>query len=122
MTTGRVRHFPRTPGQGDTVRLALDQALTGRTLVGLEVVVAEIARGTASLVDSARRAQDPRQFMAAADRLLRLTDRLDGKADQGDGDGGKRRGAGGGAAPGLTAELEDVLGSGPTLGDGEDPV
>ena len=57
-------------------REALDAAILARGVApGLELV-ASLARDAADLADSARRAQDPRLWLAAAARLLGLAERL----------------------------------------------
>lgn len=103
---------PKTPpwfrtrgGQPGPTRKALDEALAEADLGGSRLVTAELARGAAELVDSARRAQDPRLWLSASQRLTALVGRL-GLDDD--------RGAGVDDVGGPD-ELESVLGARPSL-------
>lgn len=106
---------PKTPpwfrtrgGQPGPTRKALDEALSSADLGGSRLVTAELARGAAELVDSARRAQEPKLWLSASQRLTLLVGRL-GLDDD--------RGPGPGDDVGDADELESVLGSGPSLGE-----
>lgn len=93
--------------------MALETALDGRILAGMEAITAAIARDAADLVDSARRQQDPKLWLSASARLLALVGQMDGRPA---GDVG-----GGGDESGEPDDLADALGSGPTLGDDPAP-
>jgi hypothetical protein len=96
-----------------TRRFVRDQA----NIAGIALITAELAVITADLVDAAKRDGKPREALAAARDLRELLAELSG--------GGGEPGPGaGGAAPGgvdgASSELESLLGSGPSLGDGTD--
>lgn len=109
----KVAWFRTRGGQSGPTRRALDLALKDRDLAGSAQVTAELARGAAELVDSARRAQDARLWLSASQRLLSLVGRLglDDVAVPDDGDDGA------GDPDDDAAGLDAVLGSGPSVGD-----
>lgn len=115
----RGQDGPVPPGPAEK---ALARALTGLTLSGTQEVTAELARGAAALCDSAERAQDPRLWLAASQRLTALTSTLfgptaaSGPSSSGTGsssgpsrDGGSRAGDDG-------DDLADLMGAGPEVG------
>lgn len=108
MVEAKPARFFRTPrAKPGPAREALDLALNGRDLAGFEGITAEIARGAADLVDSARKQQDPRLWLSASARLLALVGQLERRPR---GDGG-----GGGDEAGVPDELAEALGSGPVV-------
>lgn len=109
------RFFRTSRAKPGPARVALDSALDGRELSGIEAVTAAIARDAADLVDSARKAQDPRLWLSASQRLLGLVAQLDQRAGAVPDDG-----AAAGDEPDDPGGLGAVLGAGPTLGDAED--
>ena len=76
--------------------------------VDLDPVLLEMARSTADLADSAKRAQDPRLWLSASGRLMVLMGRL-GVSDDGDP-------APAGGADDIP-DLADVVGSAPEVRD-----
>lgn len=76
---------------------------------GLNPVLVELARSTADLVDTAKRQQDPKQWLAASSRLLAVLDRL-GASDE-RGDGAQAGGAGG------VSVLAGLVGGSPEVRD-----
>lgn len=120
-----VQWFPPRRASWQRTRAAVDRMLAGRELSGGQLVTAELARGTALLVDSAARAQDPRLFLAASQRLTGLLGSLESTGGRGTGSAGSSgsgRGDGDAGADadasGLAAELAGILGAGASLGDG----
>lgn len=112
MVEAKPVRFFRTPrAKPGPARIALDSALAGRDLAGFDGITAEIARGAADLVDAARRQQDPRLWLSASGRLLALVGQLEDRPAAVPDDGGDDRG-------GEPDELDSILGTGPTMGDG----
>ena len=95
---------------GETAQAVADQLAS----VSIDPVRASLARDAADLVDSARRAQDPVRWAAAADRLLRW---LGPPAVGGSGDDVARESA---VAGDGGDELAVALGAGPEVRDAED--
>lgn len=110
-----VRYFRTPRAKPGPARIALDSALDGRDLAGLDGITAEIARGAADLVDAARRAQDPKLWLSASSRLLALMGQLDERPPAVPDDDGAR-----GDEPDDPGGLGAVLGAGPTMGDAEE--
>lgn len=118
MVEEKPPRFFRTPrAKPGSTRAALDLALTDRDLSGFDGITAEIARGAADLVDSARTAQDPKLWLSASGRLLALVGQLDRRPGTVPDDGGGDRDDDGGEPD----ELADALGAGPTMGDVAEP-
>lgn len=114
----KVRWFATRARKPGPARAALDQALADRPdLPGSRRIVAELARSAADLTDSARRQQDPRLWLSAAQRLLGLVAQLGLDASAVPGESGDDRGDGDGGIP---AGLADALGAGPSVGDPEE--
>lgn len=98
-----------------TARQAVEQLIEELgDLDGLTAITADLARSTADLVDGARKAQDPRQFMQASTRLQQLTIRLAARLAIDDGAGVESGTAGDDRAAGL----EGIVGSPASVGDG----
>lgn len=116
MVEAKPAQFFRTRGgTPGPARRALETALVGRNLTGIEAVTAAIARDAADLVDSARRQQDPRLWLSASGRLLALAGQLDERPPAVPDDGGGDR-----AEPDDPDGLGAALGTGPTVGDAAD--
>ena len=117
MVESKPVRFFRTPrAKPGPTRAALDLALKDRELSGFDRITAEIAGGSADLVDAARRQQDPKLWLSASQRLLALVSQLSGDRGARPDDGGGDRDDDGGEPD----ELADALGAGPTMGDAED--
>lgn len=96
----------RRPGP---TRAGIDEFLSG--LGEFDPVLAELARATADLTDSAKRAQDPRLWLSASARLLTIRARLVGDRHDGRGDEDEAGGAGG------VPDLAEFVGGSPEVRD-----
>lgn len=96
---------------------ATREAMAGRTFAGSRRITAELALDVADLVDGARKLQDPSRYLAAADRLERLVEKLELGDVAGAGDDGR---AGAGEAADEPDPLAGIVGAGPSLGDAAD--
>ena len=111
MTDEQDTWFPAWRGRlaaHRTARRALEALLDGMALDGPAAVIADLARGTADLVDSARRLQDPRLMLAATVRLDALVGKLAGVPTAGRFEGVDDDGA---------AALAELVGREASMGD-----
>lgn len=110
MTERRPAWFAVRSRKAGPTRAAVDSVLAGSD--DFDPILAELARASADLTDSAKRAQDPRLWLSASSRLLAVRSRLVGD--------GRRDGAGdeeeAGAADGLPG-LADFVGGAPEVRD-----
>ena len=74
MAEQRTAWFATRNRKHGPARAGLETLVDGRE--DLNPVLVEVARSTADLVDTAKRRQDPRQWLSASARLMSVMDRL----------------------------------------------
>lgn len=74
MAEQRTAWFATRNRKHGPARAGLETLVDGRE--DLNPVLVEVARSTADLVDTAKRKQDPRQWLSASARLMSVMDRL----------------------------------------------
>ena len=74
MAEQRTAWFATRNRKHGPARAGLEILVDGRE--DLNPVLVEVARSTADLVDTAKRRQDPRQWLSASARLMSVMDRL----------------------------------------------
>lgn len=121
MAEQRTAWFATRNRKHGPARAGLETLVDGRE--DLNPVLVEVARSTADLVDTAKRRQDPRQWLSASARLVSVLDRLGLTDDDRD---REESGSAGGVSVlagivGGPPEVRDVAASGAADVRAEDP-